>query len=78
MVTECDNLIYTPVNALMFRVTGNTECLKPVIKNGIITQLEGPKGLTISLGLTLKIKRVKYKINIIEKVKVNKKIRYNI
>ena len=78
MVIECDNLIYTPVNALMFRVGGNTECLKPVVKNGIITALEGPKDLCIDLGLTVKIKRVKYKINIIEKVKIKNKLRYNI
>ena len=30
MVTQCDELVYTPVNALTFKITGNTLCLKPV------------------------------------------------
>ena len=80
MVTKCDNLIYTPVNALMFRITGNTDCLKPIMKNGVITKLEGPEKLSITLGLTIEIKRIKYKINIIEKLgqTFNNNLRYNI
>ena len=68
MVVQCDNLIYTPVNALTFRITGNTDCLKPVKENGVIVALEGPNDLNITLGLTVPIKKTRYKINIIEQV----------
>ena len=79
MVVQCDNLIYTPVNALTFRITGNTECLKPVKKNGVIVALEGPNDLNITLGLTVPIKKTKYKINIIEQVRnSNSKLVYDI
>ncbi len=79
MVVQCDNLIYTPINALTFRITGNTECLKPVKKNGVIVALEGPNDLNITLGLTVPIKKTKYKINIIEQVRnSNSKLVYDI
>ena len=79
MVVQCDNLIYTPVNALTFRISGNTECLKPVKKDGVIVALEGPNDLNITLGLTVPIKKTKYKINIIEQVgNPLKKLHYDI
>ena len=68
MVVECDNLVYTPINALTFKITGNTLCLNPVTEDNIIIALEGPEELKIQLGLTVEIKKIKYKVNIIEKI----------
>tara|TARA_Y100000361_G_C11152402_1_gene341961 strand:- start:963 stop:1727 length:765 start_codon:yes stop_codon:yes gene_type:complete len=70
MGVKCDNLnlVYTPIDALSFKVSGDVKLLKPVEEDGVITALEGPNGLCISLGLTLDIKRIKYKVNIIKKV----------
>lgn len=68
MVVECDNLVYKPLNALTFRITGNVNCLKPIKKDNEIIALEGPDNLNIQLGFTVPIKKIKYKINIIEPI----------
>jgi len=68
MAVKCKELIYTPINALSFRITGGVKTLIPHKVGNQIHSLEGPKGLNISLNLTIEIKRVKYKVNIIEKV----------
>ena len=80
MVVKCDNLVYTPINALTFKITGNTLCLNPVMKNDIIIALEGPEELKIQLGLTVEIKKIKYKVNIIEKVgnSIDRTLKYHI
>ena len=33
MVVECDKLVYTAINALTFKITGNTGCLSPEYEN---------------------------------------------
>ena len=68
MVVKCENLIYTPVNALTFRISGDTKCLTPVMQDDKIIALQGPEDLNITLGLTVMVKKTKYKVNIIEKV----------
>ena len=84
MVTKCDELVYTPVNALMFKITGNTLCLKPIYKDKkIIHALEGPSDYKRELGLTVEIKKIKYKVNIIEQISnnvlsLNNKVEYHI
>lgn len=78
MVIKCDNLIYTPVNALTFRISGDTKCLTPIMEDGKIIALQGgPEDLNINLGLTVVVKKTKYKVNIIEKVG-NYKLAYDI
>jgi len=84
MVTQCDELVYTPVNALTFKITGNTLCLKPVYnKNKNIIALEGPDSILIDIGLTVLVKKLKYKVNIIERIpndilSVTNKVEYHI
>ena len=84
MVTQCDELVYTPVNALTFKITGNTLCLKPVYnKNKSIIALEGPDSMLINIGLTVLVRKLKYKVNIIERIpndilSVTNKVEYHI
>tara|TARA_Y100001963_G_C6730204_1_gene423485 strand:+ start:483 stop:1241 length:759 start_codon:yes stop_codon:yes gene_type:complete len=78
MAVKCKELVYTPLNALTFRITGGTTSIIPHKINGIIQSLESPNGIILSLGTTAEIKRVKYKVNIIEKVIINKTIYYDV
>ena len=78
MAIKCKELVYTPINALSFRVTGGVKTLTAHEVNGQIQSLEGPKGLNISLGLTLEIKNIKYKVNIIEKAFAGKTTYYKV
>tara|TARA_Y100001937_G_C7133648_1_gene338850 strand:- start:2409 stop:3170 length:762 start_codon:yes stop_codon:yes gene_type:complete len=79
MVIKCDNLVYTPINAITFRITGDTKCLTPVMENDKIIALKGgPSDHNITLGLTLQIKKTKYKVNIIEKRMILNKLYYDI
>lgn len=75
---KCKELIYTPINALSFRITGGTDLLTPNKKNNIIESLESPDGTIFSLGLTLEIKKRKYKVNLIEETIINKTKYYTI
>ena len=65
MAVKCEQLIYSPVNALTFQITGGTKVLEPHTVNGDIVSLEGPDGIIFSLGDIPKIKHFKYKINYI-------------
>lgn len=84
MVTQCDELIYTPVNALTFKITGNTLCLKPVYNDKKhIVALKGPEDISIDLGLTVLVRKLKYKVNIIERIpneilSISNKVEYHI
>jgi len=75
MAVKCNQLIYTPLNSLTFRISGGTKILTPHKVNNTICSIEGPDDLNFSLGTTLQIKGVKYKINIIEE-QINKKAVY--
>jgi hypothetical protein len=66
MGVKCNDLTYTIVNALTIRVGGGTRTLTAHKVDGVIHSLEGPEGVCISLGLTMEIRRIKYKINLIE------------
>ena len=79
MAVKCNQLIYSPINSLVFRIAGSTEMLTPNKKDGIIHSLEGgPDNINFSLGLTIKIKGRKYKVNIIEEIITKKMIYYNL
>jgi len=78
MAIKCTELTYSAVNALTFRISGGTKCLIPHKINNVITSLEGPDDLNIKLGISLKINKFRYKINIIEQVIKNKIIYYNL
>ena len=66
MAVKCDNLIYTIVDALSFRIDGDTHTLTPVKKDNVIQYLDTDNGPIFTLGLTVEIRRRKYKVNIIE------------
>lgn len=67
MGVKCNDLTYTIVNALTIRVGGGTKTLTAHKVNGVIHSLESPEGgVCFSLGLTIEIRKLKYKINIIE------------
>lgn len=68
MAVKCTNLIYTPIDALSFKISGDTHLLTPNKKDNIIQSLESPEGDIFSLGLTVEIRRRKYKVNIIEEI----------
>ena len=72
MAVKCKDLVYTQINALSFRISGGTHLLTPNKKNNIIQSLEGPDGLMFPLGLTLEIKKRKYKVNLIKEILINK------
>jgi hypothetical protein len=71
MAVKCEKLIYTLIDALSFKVTGGTHTLTPNREKNIIQSLDGPDGIMFPLGLTVEIKRRKYKINIIEEFQTN-------
>tara|TARA_R110000744_G_scaffold272029_1_gene385082 strand:- start:368 stop:1126 length:759 start_codon:yes stop_codon:yes gene_type:complete len=68
MDVKCKELIYTPIDALSFKITGDTYALTPKLENNVIQSLEGCDGILFSLGLTVEIKRRKYKVNIIKEI----------
>ena len=76
MAVKCENLIYTPIDALSFRISGDTHALIPNIKNDIIQSLETSDGIMFPLGVTVEIKKKKYNVNIIEEVIIKKKKYY--
>ena len=53
MAVKCEKLIYTPIDALSFRISGDTHALTPNIENDIIQSLESPEGDIFSLGLII-------------------------
>ena len=53
MAVKCENLIYTPIDALSFRISGDTHALTPNIENDIIQSLESSDGVMFSLGNTV-------------------------
>ena len=75
---KCKELIYTPINALSFRIGGGTHLLTPNKENKIIKSLEGPDGTIFTLGTTVEIKNRKYKVNLIKETTINKRKQYTI
>ena len=60
MAVKCEQLVYTPVSPLTYRISGGTSVLIPhKDSEGKIQSLEGPDGLNITRGLKTKIKRIK-------------------
>tara|TARA_R110002167_G_scaffold113492_4_gene286543 strand:- start:700 stop:1446 length:747 start_codon:yes stop_codon:yes gene_type:complete len=79
MAVKCKQLVYTPTTPLTFRITGGTkELTAHKSKEGIIHALEDPNGLNLTLGLKTKIKKLNYKINIIEEVWKKNVLAYDI
>lgn len=68
MAVKCEELIYTPINAISFRVSGEIKSLKAVLENNVIQSLNDKDGPLLALGSTVEIKKKKYKVNIIQKL----------
>ena len=66
MGIKSKELIYTPVDALSFRITGGTSILEPHKSENVIHALEGPDGLHITLDLAVEVKRHWYIVNSIK------------
>jgi hypothetical protein len=78
MAVKCKELVYTPTSPLTFRITGGTKILTPHRdSNDTIVALEGKDGLNLTVGLKTKVKRLKYKINIIEEVWIKNALAYD-
>ena len=78
MAVKCEQLIYSPVNALTFQITGGTKVLTPHTVNNEIVSLESPDGVIFSIGDTPTIKHFKYKINYIDRKVVNNIVSYHL
>ena len=79
MAVKCKQLVYTPTSPLTFRISGGTKILTAhKDSNGNITSLESEDGLNLTIGLKTKIKRLKYKINIIEEVWTKSTLSYDL
>jgi hypothetical protein len=60
------NIVYTPINALSFKITGYTESLEVIIKDDKIVALHDATGPLINLGMTVDVSKIKYKVNLIQ------------
>tara|TARA_R110000822_G_scaffold161822_11_gene302182 strand:- start:638 stop:1381 length:744 start_codon:yes stop_codon:yes gene_type:complete len=78
MAVKCDQLIYSPVNALTFEITGGTKILVPHKVNGEIQSLEDANGIIFSVGQVPTIKHFKYNINFIEQKITNGVVSYQL
>jgi len=68
MAVKCKDLTYSIVSPLTVRIGGGTKALTAHKVDNIIHSLEGEseKEICLTLGLTIEVRKQKYKINIIE------------
>tara|TARA_R100001530_G_scaffold124637_1_gene92887 strand:+ start:746 stop:1480 length:735 start_codon:yes stop_codon:yes gene_type:complete len=79
MGVKCKTLIYTPINAISFRILGGTKIITPHFDiNNNITALETEKGIFLTLGDTIKVKGLKYIANEIFKIQIKEIIHYDV
>lgn len=79
MGIKVSNFIYTIIDALSFRVSGETKNLTVIEKEGKIQALrEDTSGLNLYKGLTVEIDERPYLINLIEEVKGRRHISYKL
>lgn len=67
MGVKCKTLIYTPINAISFRILGGTKIIKPHTSNKQIQSLESNNDIILSLGDYVIVKHVLYQANSITK-----------
>lgn len=78
MGIKSKELIFTPVDALSFRITGGTSTLEPHKSEDIIYALEGPEGLHITLDLAVEVKRHWYIVNSIKEEIIGNVVSYKL
>ena len=75
MAVKCNQLIFKPVNALTFRITGGTKIIIPHTIDRKIISLEVPEGILFECGETVAIDNLRYKIKYITR-KIKKGVLY--
>ena len=75
MAVKCKQLIYNPINALTFRITGGTKVVVPHSIGKTIQSLEASNKTIFELDEVVTVQHLKYKINYINK-KYNKGVLY--
>ena len=79
MGIKSKTLIYTPINAISFRILGGTKIISPHFDaKDNITALETDKGIFLTQGDTIKVKGIKYQANEITRYTVGKVVHYDI
>ena len=78
MGIKSKELIFTPVDALSFRITGGTSTLEPHTSENIIYSLEGPEGLNITLDLAVQVKKHWYIVNEIQEEIIGNVVSYKL
>ena len=78
MAVKCKQLIYNPVNALTFRITGGTKIIIPHSVDEIIQSLEALDKIIFKIEDVVKIKNFKYRIKHIKKKYNNETIYYDL
>tara|TARA_R110002020_G_scaffold30759_6_gene96652 strand:- start:1558 stop:2301 length:744 start_codon:yes stop_codon:yes gene_type:complete len=78
MAVKCDQLIYSPVNALTFRITGGTKSIVAHSLNKTIQSLEASDNIIFEIGQIVTIKHLKYKIKYITKKRSKGVIYYDL
>lgn len=67
MAVKCEQLIYSPVNALSFRITGGTKSITAHRVNGEIKSLETLGDVLFDVGAIAEINELEYNIKYIDK-----------
>jgi hypothetical protein len=78
MTVNGTNISFQPLSATSVRVQGNTEDIIPSYFKDELLSLEFPKGKKISIGETIKIKKIPYKINIIDSIIIDDELFYDL
>ena len=78
MPVKCDKIILNPTNARTIKITGGTRSIRAHRHDDKIVSLELPEDRIFSLGQTIKVKKKRYKINIIKQIFVGNVILYEL
>jgi hypothetical protein len=72
------NISFQLLSATSIRILGNTEDIIPYYYDKELLSLELPEGKKISIGETIKIEKIPYKINIIDPIMIDDELFYDL
>jgi len=78
MTVNGTKISFETISASSIRILGNTEDIVPYYYDTELLSLELPEGKKISIGETVKIKKVPYKINIMDSVIIDDELFYDL
>jgi len=78
MTVNGTKISFQPLSATSLRILGNTEDIVPYYYNKELLSLELPEGKKISVGETVKIEKIPYKINIMDSVMIDDELFYDL